>query len=143
MKLTLRLEELAMFLASIGLLYMADVSWWWYLLLLIGPDVSMIGYLAGNSTGAWLYNLFHHKGFGILLTGIGMILFFQGSFLTSNPNIEWVIFTGIVIFGHSSMDRFFGYGLKYKQGFKYTHLGVIGKSEKRDDINNALKNENL
>jgi hypothetical protein len=28
--------------------------------------------------------------------------------------------TGIVLFGHSSMDRFFGYGLKTDEGFKYT-----------------------
>ncbi|MEO6611453.1 MAG: DUF4260 family protein [Chitinophagaceae bacterium] len=29
--------------------------------------------------------------------------------------------------GHSSMDRMFGYGLKTNEGFKYTHLGMIGK----------------
>ena len=34
---------------------------------------------------------------------------------------------GITLFGHSSMDRFFGYGLKTEEGFKYTHLGIIGK----------------
>jgi len=31
------------------------------------------------------------------------------------------------MFGHSSMDRMFGYGLKTEEGFKYTHLGMIGK----------------
>jgi hypothetical protein len=35
--------------------------------------------------------------------------------------------TGIVLLGHSSMDRFFGYGLKHFDGFNYTHLGQIGK----------------
>jgi len=25
------------------------------------------------------------------------------------------------------MDRMFGYGLKTEEGFKYTHLGIIGK----------------
>ncbi|HEY0262180.1 MAG TPA: DUF4260 family protein [Chitinophagales bacterium] len=34
-----------------------------------------------------------------------------------------------MMFGHSSMDRFFGYGLKTEEGFKFTHLGKIGKDE--------------
>jgi len=40
---------------------------------------------------------------------------------------EWMQVIGIILFGHSSMDRMFGYGLKLGQGFKYTHLGIIGK----------------
>jgi len=137
MKLLLRLEELAMFLACIGLFYLGNVSWWWYLLLFIGPDISMIGYFAGNSAGAMLYNLFHHKGFAILLVVGGIMLDIASH---NNPtwikNYDWLIYPGIVIFGHSSMDRFFGYGLKYKQGFKYTHLGVIGNKD------NPIENEN-
>lgn len=31
--------------------------------------------------------------------------------------------------GHSAMDRLFGYGLKYNKGFKYTHLGEIGREK--------------
>lgn len=31
--------------------------------------------------------------------------------------------------GHSSIDRIFGYGLKYKEGFGFTHLGKIGKQK--------------
>ncbi|HTQ29041.1 MAG TPA: DUF4260 family protein [Puia sp.] len=31
------------------------------------------------------------------------------------------------MFVHASLDRVFGYGLKYAQGFKYTYLGVPGK----------------
>jgi hypothetical protein len=34
---------------------------------------------------------------------------------------------GVILFSHSSMDRMFGYGLKYTKGFAYTHLGTIGK----------------
>jgi hypothetical protein len=33
---------------------------------------------------------------------------------------------GIILFGHSSMDRIFGYGLKLNEGFKFTHLGLVG-----------------
>ena len=35
---------------------------------------------------------------------------------------------GLILFGHSSMDRILGYGLKYPDSFEHTHLGMIGKS---------------
>jgi hypothetical protein len=34
---------------------------------------------------------------------------------------------GVVLFAHIAMDRALGYGLKYEKGFRYTHLGKIGK----------------
>ncbi len=120
MKTIIRLEELGMLGLSIYTLTRYQVDWWWYLLLLIGPDISMIGYLGGNKTGATIYNLFHHKGVAVIIIVAGFIL-----------SIEWLVIIGIVLFGHSSMDRFFGYGLKTGQGFKYTHLGVIGKHSDR------------
>ncbi len=63
-----------------------------------------------------MYNLFHHKGLAILLYFIGMYI--------SSPILQLI---GIILFSHASMDRVFGYGLKYDKGFKYTHLGEIGK----------------
>jgi hypothetical protein len=86
----------------------------------LGPDLSMLGYLVNNKVGAWCYNLFHHKGAGLLLILSGWV------FTVFDP--PYVITSiGLVLFGHSSMDRFFGYGLKYENGFKFTHLGEIGK----------------
>ena len=32
---------------------------------------------------------------------------------------------GIILFGHASMDRIFGYGLKFSDNFKHTHLGNL------------------
>lgn len=116
MKNLLRLEELFMLVISLYGLYFLHASWWIYLLVFIGPDISMLGYLAGNAVGAACYNLFHHKGIAALMILLG---------LASNQQVFLII--GIVVFGHSSMDRFFGYGLKYSEGFKYTHLGKIGK----------------
>ena len=118
MKIVIRLEELAMVGLSIYTLARYQADWWWYIILVIGPDISMIGYLGGNKTGAFVYNLFHHKGVAVLIIVAGFIL-----------SIEWLVMTGIILFGHSSMDRFFGYGLKMEQGFKYTHLGIIGRSK--------------
>ena len=116
MKNILKVEELAMFLVSVYALYLLNVDWWVYLLLVLGPDISMLGYLAGNTVGATTYNLFHHKAIAIILFVAGYIM----------PNIGLEI-AGIILFGHSSMDRTMGYGLKLNEGFKYTHLGMIGK----------------
>jgi len=116
MKNIIKLEELGMFVLSIYLFNQLHFAWWWFLLLLLAPDISAIGYTINNRTGAILYNFFHHKGIAIVVYLSG--IYFQ------NENIE---FAGLILFAHSSMDRIFGYGLKYFEGFKFTHLGNIGK----------------
>jgi len=116
MKNIIKLEELAMLAISIAALYSWNVDWWYYLLMALAPDISLLAYVGGNKAGAFCYNLFHHKGIAIILFAAG--LFFDNDIL---------VFIGIVLFGHSSMDRVFGYGLKYEEGFKFTHLGTIGK----------------
>lgn len=117
-KNTIRLEELAMCAVCFYGLYFMHAEWWYYLLLVLGPDISMLGYLAGNKAGAFAYNLFHHKATAVLVF-IGGVSF----------DLPYLVLAGIVLFGHSSMDRFFGYGLKSTQGFKFTHLGTIGKQQ--------------
>jgi len=127
MKLVLKSEELAMWMLSIIALLFSDVEWWWYLIMFIGPDISMLGYLIGNKVGAWSYNLFHHKGIAILIVLLGFAFNLPNDGPTSIPDTIFLVYLGISLFGHSSMDRFFGYGLKYENGFKFTHLGEIGK----------------
>ena len=85
-------------------------------MLLLAPDISMVGYAFGNKTGAWLYNIFHHRG-----VAIGVYL--AGAYL----QIDVLLLTGVILFAHSGIDRMFGYGFKYEKGFKFTHLGEIGK----------------
>ena len=116
MKNLLKVEEAAMFALSVYALLFLHVHWWVYLLLLIGPDISCSGYLAGDTIGAVTYNLFHHKGIAVAIFLLGLVL-----------KNEIMQVAGIVLFGHSSMDRMLGYGLKLDEGFKYTHLGIIGK----------------
>ncbi|RYJ40218.1 DUF4260 domain containing protein [Flavobacterium anhuiense] len=116
MKTVLKLEEVALFILGIFLFNRLSYEWWWFLVLILAPDLSMIGYVFGNKIGAFAYNLFHHKGLALLIYGIGCYL-----------SIEIIQLIGIILFSHSAMDRIFGYGLKYEKGFKYTHLGEIGK----------------
>lgn len=114
----IKLEEIATLLMAVLILVQYDVAWWWYLLLFLGPDISMIGYAAGNKIGAAMYNLFHHKGIGLLLAAGGWYYSHDTLFLL-----------GVILVGHSAFDRILGYGLKYSTGFHYTHLGVIGNKK--------------
>lgn len=115
MKWTLKIEELFMMVLGIYLFSLLPYAWWWFLVLLLAPDIGMIGYLFGNMAGAFLYNLFHHKGLAIAI-------YLLGVYLTS-PVTQLI---GVMLFSHASFDRIMGYGLKYDNGFKYTHLGEIG-----------------
>jgi len=115
MKTILKLEELSMFLFSIYLFSQLSFAWWWYLALILLPDISMIGYLVNDKVGAACYNIAHHKG-------IALAIFVAGLYVKN----ETLQLAGIILFGHSSMDRMMGYGLKYNEGFKFTHLGEIG-----------------
>ncbi len=116
MKLTLRVEELIQFLASIVILVQMDpdISWWWWPILFLAPDIGMIGYLINTKVGAWTYNLCHHKGIALLIIAFGYFSY-SNNFLIA----------GIILFGHSAMDRTVGYGMKYTDSFKHTHLGTL------------------
>ncbi|MBF2709329.1 DUF4260 domain-containing protein [Flavobacterium soyangense] len=116
METTLKIEEFGLFLFGIYLFNQLDYAWWWFLVLILTPDLSMIGYAFGNKSGAFLYNLFHHRA-------IALVLYLAGIYSSNNL----IQLTGIILFAHSSMDRMMGYGLKYETGFKFTHLGEIGK----------------
>ena len=105
-----------MFVLGIYLFSLLDYQWYWFLILILTPDIGMLGYVFGNKIGAVLYNIFHHKGLAIVLYLIGIYY--------EMPVLQ---LTGIVLFSHSAMDRILGYGLKYEKGFKFTHLGEIGK----------------
>ncbi|MEZ0542792.1 DUF4260 domain-containing protein [Fibrella arboris] len=118
MKTLLKLEEAAQFALSIVLFTKLPFAWWLYPALLLVPDVSMLGYLLTNTAGAFMYNLVHHKATPILIGIAGL--------LSGN---SYLLLTGIILFGHSAMDRMMGYGLKYNKGFKFTHLGQVGNGQ--------------
>ncbi len=118
MKKLILLEELAMFLSAIFVFIQLRFTWWLFPALLLLPDLSMFGYAINTKIGAIIYTTIHHKAVAIIVFIIG---FYMQSFA--------IQLVGIILFAHSSMDRIFGYGLKYYDFFSHTHLGMIGKNK--------------
>ncbi|MES2133338.1 MAG: DUF4260 domain-containing protein [Bacteroidota bacterium] len=118
MKNIIKLEELAMFLFGIYLFNQLHYSWWWFPALILLPDLSMMGYLVNQKIGGYFYNFAHHKA-------IALVAYIAGIYFHNSP----LQLAGIILFAHSSMDRMFGYGLKYSDSFHNTHLGMIGKNK--------------
>jgi hypothetical protein len=116
MKYLLKSEEVLIFALSLYVFHLFHFSWTWYFVFILMPDLSMLGYLINPRIGAHAYNFVHHKG-------LAVIVFITGMYLM-NRELQ---FAGITLFSHSSMDRVFGYGLKFSDDFKNTHLGKIGK----------------
>ncbi len=95
--------------------YFLDMSWW-VISLFFAPDTGVIGYVFNVKIGSFLYNLCHHQGLAILFWLIGFYL-----------HLHVLQLIGVILFSHSAFDCILGYGLKYEKGFKFTHLGEIGK----------------
>ncbi|AZQ42875.1 DUF4260 domain-containing protein [Nonlabens ponticola] len=111
MKIQLQLEGLALMLAGIAGYGLAGFNWWWFAGFFLAPDISMLGYVVNTKVGAITYNLFHHLMIATLCIAAGYLL-----------NTEWVQMAGWILFAHIGFDRMLGYGLKYPDAFKHTHL---------------------
>ncbi|MGA9191800.1 MAG: DUF4260 domain-containing protein [Anaerolineales bacterium] len=116
MKNLLKGENLGLFLLSLLLFSQLHFAWWVYPVLILAPDLGVIGYLRSPRVGSFTYNLTHHKGLASLLYIAGMLYSADGLALA-----------GVIMIGHSSIDRVFGYGLKFSDSFQHTHLGWIGR----------------
>jgi hypothetical protein len=118
MKLLIKMEEGALLLVGIYLFLQLPISGWWFLVFFLAPDISMLGYLWGPRIGAFCYNWVHHRAPAVLLLLLG--LYFQW---------DLGVAIGSILFSHIAFDRMLGYGLKYPDSFKNTHLGTIGKPD--------------
>jgi hypothetical protein len=114
----LRAESLAVFVAGVLLYVQLNGHALWLLPLLLAPDVSMVGYLAGPRAGAITYNAVHNLGAALLVLGVGWF-----------AAIAPLALAGAVLIAHVGMDRTLGYGLKLPTDFRETHLGRIGGRE--------------
>ena len=92
------------------------LSWGWFLLLFLTPDLAMLAYLAGSKPGAWIYNLAHTYALALGLVIAGHL---------SNHRVTLGL--GLIWCAHIGFDRALGYGLKSAEGFRFTHLGKIGR----------------
>ena len=101
MKTLLKLEELGLVLLAFYLFLGLDYSWWWFPLLFFLPDVSLIGFLINKKAGATTYNFIHHKALSIGLYLLGSIM-----------QIPAIQVAGLVMLGHSSFDRLWGFELQ-------------------------------
>ena len=101
MKTLLKLEELTLVILSIYLFLALDYAWWWFPLLFFLPDASLLGYVISQRVGTVTYNVIHHKA-------LAVILYLLGRF----AQIPALQAAGLVLFGHSSFDRFLGFELQ-------------------------------
>jgi hypothetical protein len=115
----LRLEGLAVLALSVVLYARTDQSWWWFVLLFLVPDLSMLGYLRGPQLGAMSYNIAHTYAFPVLLGVVGLL-----------SAQAWIVGLALIWVAHIGFDRMVGYGLKYRDGFAHTHLGMIGRGRR-------------
>jgi len=116
MKHLIKTEEAALFVLGVVFFIHLDIAWWWFLVLLLVPDVGMLGYIINTKVGAVTYNIFHHRGIAVILMLLGYYF-----------NNFGMLLAGVMMFSHIAFDRMLGYGLKYPESFKNTHLGTIGK----------------
>lgn len=113
-RVLLHLEGGVVLLASLVLYALHGGNWWLFALLLLTPDLSALGYLAGNRLGARCYNLVHTYILPGALAAYGLLASKELAFLLA-----------LIWFAHIGMDRVLGYGLKYTTEFKDTHLAHV------------------
>lgn len=108
----LRLDGLAVTLASIVLYRELGMSWWVFVVLFLVPDVSILAYLLNARVGATVYNLMH--------TYVWPAGMFAMGFLSARGTLMGV---ALIWMAHIAIDRALGFGLKYSDApFRETHV---------------------
>jgi hypothetical protein len=109
----LRLEGLAVGAVSAVLYARTGTSWWLFAALWLAPDLSILGYLAGPCRGSRVYNAAHTYILPITLAVCAVLL-------RANALLPFAL----IWVNHIGVDRLMGYGLKFSNGFDWTHLGM-------------------
>jgi Domain of unknown function (DUF4260) len=115
----LRLEGLAVATISAALYARTGVSWWLFAALWLAPDLSMLGYLGRPCRGARIYNAFHTYVLPAVLALAALLL---------HANV--LLAVALIWANHIGVDRLLGFGLKYSDGFRWTHLGTMKEAAK-------------
>lgn len=122
----LRLDGLAVAVATIAAFAVIGGNWWLFALLILAPDLSFFAFALGQKAAAWTYNVVHSYTLPIALAGIGYV-----------SGIAWMLPVALIWAAHIGIDRAIGYGLKYPSSLRLTHLGVMGKDKKATPLANA------
>ena len=109
----LRLEGLAIGAISALLYARTGASWWIFAALWLAPDLSILGYFLGPCRGSRVYNTVHTYTLPGTLAIFSLIL-----------HAPALLPFALIWVNHIAVDRMMGYGLKFSNGFDWTHLGV-------------------
>jgi hypothetical protein len=112
----LRLEGLVVAVASAVVYARTGASWWMFAALWLAPDLSMLAYLKRPCLGARCYNAAHTYVLPGMLALCAVL-----------PSVRGLLPLALIWVNHIGVDRLLGYGLKYSDGFGFTHLGRLGK----------------
>lgn len=115
-RVLLRLEGFCMLVAACIAYAKLDLDWSTFAIYFLVPDISLLGYFAGAKVGAISYNTAHSY--------LGAIASLVIGFTVPSPALQCA---GLIWCAHIGFDRALGYGLKYPEGFGFTHLGRIGR----------------
>lgn len=113
-KLMLHLEGLLLLGASVAFYANLDFAWSTFWLLLLAPDLSFIPYAMHRNVGTFVYNALHTITLPLTLITFALVT-------------DWSLGTQLALIwlAHIGMDRAIGYGLKYTDSFKNTHLSKV------------------
>jgi predicted membrane protein len=112
----LKIEGFAIFLLALVMYWQQFFGWTFFWSMVLLPDLALLGYFVNTKVGATAYNMTHSKLFPSVLAVVAVLM---GNALFSALALIWFV--------HIGVDRMLGYGLKYPEGFKVTHLGTIGQ----------------
>jgi Domain of unknown function (DUF4260) len=119
----LRVEGLAVVLLSAVLYWRSGAHWWLFAALWLVPDLSMLGYLAGPRWGARCYDS-AHTYIGPLMLAAALLLHRP---VALSAALSATLPVALIWCNHIGVDRLCGYGIKYPEGFGFTHLKKLGK----------------
>ena len=114
-RVLLRFEGLCVLVVSLLAYAKFGDGWAIFALFFLTPDLSFLGYLAGQKFGAVTYNCAH--------SFIGALAVLAGGVFLA---VSVAVTVGLIWSAHIGFDRALGYSLKYSAGFGFTHLGFIG-----------------
>ena len=112
--LLLRLEGAAALGLALVLYREIGEPWLRFAILFLVPDLSLLGYLGGKRAGAVAYNVAHTYAIPALAFAAGLVL---AHGLIMSIALIWA--------AHIGADRLLGFGLKYEDGRRPTHLQKV------------------